>query len=438
MLNLILFFKEEYVKSRNFILASIILFLLLLNVTGCKKEKLAGEGKTITILSAIAQEEEVAKLEACFEAFTEKTGIKIEHEGTKEFENLIFVRTEAGNPPDIAMFPQPGSVITLARKGKLIKMNDKTVKNIKKNYSQGWIDLMTVDGTIYGVVHRVNIKSVVWYPKKAWKKAGWKTPKTWGDLEALCKEMVSKGETPWAVGIESGGATGWAATDWIEDIMLRTGGPEVYDQWVNHEIPFNDPVVKKAVEIMGKMWLTDGYAYGGKVNIPTTNFGDSPKVMFENPPKAWMHRQGNFITNFFPEEIQANLDEEVGVFAFPPIDPEWGTPVLGGGDVFVAFNDSPEIHQFMYYLSTSEAGEAWMKMGGSLFAYKDQNLNLYPSEINKELAKILINAKVFRFDGSDLMPSEVGAGSFWKEMVNYVTGKDVDKVLTDIEKSWPK
>jgi alpha-glucoside transport system substrate-binding protein len=424
-------------KRKIFGILIILFSILLIIVTGCKKESTEKTGGTITILSAIAQEEEEAKLTACFEAFTEKTGIKVEHEGTKEFENLIFVRAEAGNPPDIAMFPQPGSVIDLARKGKIVAMNDKTVKHIKKNYSQGWIDLMTVDGTIYGVVHRVNLKSVIWYPKKAWKKAGWKIPKTWDQLEKLCEEMVSKGETPWTVGIESGGATGWVATDWIEDIMLRTAGPEVYDKWVTHQIPFNDPAVKKAAEIMGKMWFTDGYVYGGKINIPTTNFGDAPKVMFEDPPKAWMHRQGNFITNFFPEDIQDNLDEEVGVFALPSIDKKWGTPVLGGGDVFVAFNDRPEIHEFMYYLTTSEAGEAWMQLGGSLFAYKDQDLKLYPSEINKELAKILINAKVFRFDGSDLMPSEVGAGSFWKEMVNYVTGKDLDKALNDIEKSWP-
>jgi alpha-glucoside transport system substrate-binding protein len=422
------------------ILGFFIIFLIFLFISslGCKKEAAKDMGGKITILSAIAQEEEVAKLEACFEAFTERTGVIIEHEGTKEFETLITVQAESGTPPDIAMFPQPGSVIDLARRGKLVAMNDETIKHIKKNYSQGWIDLMTVDGTIYGVVHRVNIKSVVWYPKKAWKKTGWKIPKTWDQLKKLCDEMVSKGETPWTIGIESGGATGWVATDWIEDIMLRTGGPEIYDKWVNHEIPFNDPAVKKAAEIMGEMWFTEGYTYGGKVNIPTTNFGDAPKVMFDDPPKAWMHRQGSFITNFFQEEIQANLDEEVGLFALPPIDPQWGTPVLGGGDVFVAFNDRPEIHEFMYYLTTSEAGEAWMKIGGSLFAYKDQNLKLYPSAINKELAKILINAKVFKFDGSDLMPSEVGAGSFWKEMVNYVTGKDLDKVLDDIEKSWPE
>lgn len=423
-------------KILRFLIIFFVVFLI--GSLGCKKKSAESMGKKITILSAIAQEEEESKLLACFDAFTKKTGIQIEHEGTKEFENLIFVRTEAGNPPDIAMFPQPGSVIDLARKGKLVPMDEKTVKHINKNYSQGWIDLMTVDGTIYGVVHRVNLKSVVWYPKKAWKKAGWKIPKTWDELKKLCDDMVAKGDTPWTVGIESGGATGWVATDWIEDIMLRTAGPEVYDEWVTHKIPFNDPAVKKAAELMGEMWFTKGYVYGGRVNIPTLNFGDAPKVMFDDPPKAWMHRQGNFITNFFPQEVQDNLDEEVGVFAFPSIDPKWGTPVLGGGDVFVAFNDRPEIHEFMYYLTTSEAGEAWMKIGGALFAYKDQNLNLYPTQINKELAKILINAKVFRFDGSDLMPSVVGSGSFWKEMVNYVTGKNLDKVLADIEKSWPK
>lgn len=423
------------------------LFLLLLSLFcllfafSCKKksEKDVMEGKMeISILGPIAQEEEVDKLEACFEAFTAKTGITIKYDGTKEFENTISVRVEAGNPPDIAMFPQPGYVINFAKQGKLIPMNDKTITNIKKNYSQGWIDLMTVDGTFYGVVHRVNLKSVVWYPKKAWEAKGWKVPKTWDELINLCKEMVAAGETPWAIGMESGGATGWVATDWIEDIMLRTAGPKVYDQWVNHEIPFNDPAVKKAAELMSEIWFTDGFVYGGKVNIPTANFGEISKVLFNDPPKAWMHRQGNFVTNWFPEEIMENFDEEVGVFALPAIDPQWGTPVLGGGDVFVTFNDRPEIHDFMYYLSTFEAGEPWAKIGGSLFAYKDQDFDVYPSMIDQELAKILVNAKVFRFDGSDLMPSEVGAGSFWKEMVNLVTGKDLDTVLDDIEKSWPE
>lgn len=424
--------------KRKALIVLLIVATLSFFVAGCKKSESKESGKVVTVLGPIAQDEEKEKLVSCFKPFEEQTGIKIEYEGTKEFESLIYVRAEAGNPPDIAMFPQPGGVINLARKGMLVPMTGGTLENINNNYSQGWIDLMTVDGTVFGVVHRVNLKSVVWYPKKAWEEKGWEIPSTWEELEALCDEMVAAGETPWSVGIESGGATGWVATDWVEDIMLRTAGPDVYDQWVKHEIPFNDPAVKTAVEYMADMWFTEGYVYGGKSNIPATNFGDAPKVMFDDPPKAWMHRQGNFVTNFFPQSVQDNLDEEVGVFALPPINEEYGTPVLGGGDLFVAFNDRPEIHQFMEYLTTSKAGESWQAAGGALFAYKDQDFDKYPSMIDRDLAKILVNAEVFRFDGSDMMPNEVGAGSFWKEMVNYITGKNIDRVLSDIDASWPE
>lgn len=428
-------------KSQGIIFYVLVVFAAVF-MFGCNKSKesVGGEKKTeveeITVLGSITGDE-LANLESCFDAYEEQTGIKIDYQGTKEFESLVQVRVEGGNAPDVAIFPQPGSVIRLVNQNKLVKMNDKTVKNVKNNYGQGWIDLMTINGSIYGVVHKVSIKSCVWYPKKAWEKAGWKVPETWAELEALCEQMVAQGETPWAVGIESGGATGWVATDWVEDIMLRQAGPELYDRWISHDILFSDDAVKKSVQTMGDMWLTKGYAYGGPSNIPTTGFGDAAKMLFEEHPKAWMHRQADFIINFFPDHIKNNLDEEVGVFALPSIDPRFGTPVLGGGDMFVAFKDTPEVHDFMYYISTGESGQAWAKKGGALFAHKDQDLEAYPTEVNKNLAKILMEAKVFRFDASDLMPAEVGAGSFWNEMVEYVNGKDIDMVLNDIDTSWP-
>lgn len=419
------------------LLVSVLVLMAIPAMVACNK-KADIKGKEITVLGPIAGAE-TPPLEACFKAFEAKTGVKVKYEGTKEFENLIHVRVQGGNPPDVAMFPQPGNVIKFARDNKLIKLNDETAANVKKNYAQGWVDLMTVDGTLYGVVHRVNMKSVVWYPKKAWEKAGWPIPKTWDELKKLCDDMVKKGETPWAVGIESGGATGWVATDWMEDIMLRTAGPEVYDKWVKHEIPFNDPAVVKAGKVMEEMWKTKGYAFGGPNYIATTSFGDAAKILFaKGKPKAWMHRQGNFITNFLPEDIKKNLDQELGVFALPSIDPKYGNPVLGGGDVFVAFKDRPEVAAFLQFMSTGEAAEPWAKLGGALFAYKDQNLAAYPTEIDRNLAKVLMDAKVFRFDGSDMMPSAVGAGTFWSEMTRWVAGKDLEKALADIEKSWPK
>jgi alpha-glucoside transport system substrate-binding protein len=344
---------------------------------------------------------------------------------------------EGGNPPDIAGLPQPGLMVNFASQGKLVPMWDSLKATVEKNYAPVWKDLGSYEGVPYGVFHRVNAKSFVWYPKKAWEKAGYEVPTTWNELIALMDKMVANGHTPWTIGIESGGATGWVGTDWIEDIMLRTVGPDVYDKWVNHEIPFNAPEVKAAFDVLGKIWLNPKYVYGGTNTILTSSFTDSPRVMFDNPPKAWMHRQGNFVTGFLQDNIQANLEEEVGVFPLPSINEEFGIPVLGGGDQFVVFNDRPEVRQFMEFLATWESGELWAKAGGALFPYLNQDLNAYPNEIERSLAEALVNAKVFRFDASDLMPAQVGAGTFWTGIVDWVNGESTTSMLNEVEKSWP-
>ncbi len=422
---------------------SLVIVVLLIAAgvafAGGKQEKAAAgsEKKVVTVFGAFI-DQEARRFEAAIAPFEQRTGVDVQYEASKEFETLIFVRVEGGNPPDVAALPQPGLMNTFADRGVLVPLGEDVVKEIKANYAPVWLDLGSYKNTPYGVFHRVNMKSLVWYPKKAWDAAGFAKPKTWQELEALENKMIGNGEVPWTVGFESGGATGWVGTDWVEDIMLRTAGPQVYDQWVAHQIPFNDRRVKNAVEIMGKRLRDPKYVYGGPQYVLTTNFGDAPNVMFENPPKAWMHRQGNFITGFFPDDIQANLDQEVGLFGFPQIDPQWGTPALGGGDQFVMFNDRPEVREFLKFLATWESGVAWAKAGGALFPYKNQDLSAYPTELERAQAELLLNAKVFRFDASDLMPAEVGAGTFWTGMVDYVSGVSVDKVLDDIEASWPK
>lgn len=405
---------------------------------GAKEENAAASGKKVIRIQGAFVEPEAARFEECLKAFEEKTGIDVVYEGSKEFETQILVQAEAGTPPDVAALPQPGLMRNFAKRGFLTPLSADVVKKIDTNYTSAWKDLGSYNGKVYGVFHRVNAKSFVWYPKKAFEAKGYKIPKTWDDLKALSDQIVADGGVPWSIGIESGAATGWAATDWMEDIMLRTAGPQVYDKWVNHEIKFNDPAVKKAAQIMMDIWMNPKYTLGGPTNILTTNFGDAVKPLFENPPKAWLHRQGNFITGFMPENIQANLDEEVGVFALPEINPKWGTPVLGGGDQFVAFNDRPEVMQLMAFLTTWESAAPWAKAGGALFPYKDTNFDDYSSAIDKALAKILVNAKVFRFDGSDNMPAEVGAGTFWTGMADMVGGVSIDKVLKQIDDSWPK
>ncbi|WP_422479637.1 ABC transporter substrate-binding protein [Pleomorphochaeta sp. DL1XJH-081] len=401
-----------------------------------QKDAAASDEKTVMVFGAFV-DEEARRFEEAIKPFEERTGIDVVYEGSKDFETLISVRVEGGNPPDIAGLPQPGLMVNFASQGKLVPMWDSLLKTVDENYAPVWKDLGSYEGVPYGVFHRVNAKSFVWYPKKAWARAGYEVPTTWNEMIALMDKMVANGHTPWSVGIESGGATGWVGTDWIEDIMLRTAGPEVYDKWVNHEIPFDAPEVKEAFDILGDIWLNPKYVYGGTNTILTTSFSDSPRSMFDNPPKSWMHRQGNFVTGFLQDDIQANLEEEVGVFPLPAINDEFGIPVLGGGDQFVVFNDRPEVRQFMEFLATWESGELWAKAGGALFPYLNQDLDAYPNAIEKSLAEALVNAKVFRFDASDLMPAQVGAGSFWTGIVDWVNGKSTDAMLDTVEKSWP-
>ncbi len=411
----------------------------LSTVVGCKKSSSPAEdSKTIRIFGNF-RGEEAARFDEIIKVFNAKTGFNVVYEGSPEFETQILVQAEAGTPPDIAALPQPGLMKNFARRGYIKPLSDKIVTKVNENYAPVWRELGTAeDGKVYGVFHRISAKSFVWYPKKAWDAKGYTVPKTWDELVALEDKMVANGDTPWSIGFEAGTSSGWVGTDWLEDLMLRSAGPAVYDKWVNHEIAFDDPEVKKALGYMGDIMLNEKYVYGGSTNILTTSFGDAITPIYQNPPKAFMNRQGNFITGFMPEAVQANLEEEVGVFALPAINPKYGTPVLGSGDQFVIFNEKPGVNEFLEFLTSWEACAPWAKIGGAIFPHKNQNLDDYGNSIERDLARIVVNATVFRFDGSDLMPAEVGAGTFWTGMVDYVSGKDADTVLSDVEKSWPK
>ncbi|MEM7797243.1 MAG: ABC transporter substrate-binding protein, partial [Cyanobacteria bacterium P01_C01_bin.118] len=271
---------------------------------------------------------------------------------------------------------------------------------------------------------------------KAMEAQGWTVPTTWDEMLALSDQIVAAGVNPWCVGLESGDATGWPGTDWIEDIMLRTAGPEVYDQWLNHEIPFNDAAVQTAFEEFGNIVLNETYVVGGTTGTISTPFGDAPQGLFGDTPTCYLHRQANFIASFFPEDV--NLEEEVDIFLLPGIDPAYGTPVLVAGDVFGMFNNTPEAQALMQYLATPTPHEIWAGLGGFLSSHKQVSLDAYPDALSRKQAEFLSNAETVRFDGSDMMPGAVGTGTFWSGVVDYVAGTPVEEVLDDIEASWPE
>lgn len=410
---------------------------------GFLERALKGEfaGTTVTFDGPFVDADEV-KFNESVKEFEEATGIDINYVGNKEFEGTIVTRVEAGNAPDVADFPQPGLLSNLSRKGYVIDISTFIPDEwLKAQYNQSWLDMAMVPGTsgdiVGGVWYRFNGKSLVWYPKDDFEASGYQIPTTWDELLALSDQIAADGDTPWCVGIGSGVATGWPATDWMEEVMLRTTSLENYDKWVTGELGFTSPEVKKAAETLAGVWFKEGYVYGGRDSIVSTTFDASPLPMFEEPPKCWLHKQGNFVTGFFPEGAQEGVD--YAFFYLPPIDPAYGKPFLVAGDIVAMFSDRPEVKALVEYITTPQSAIGWLETGGALATHLGATPEMYGMPMERGIAELVVQATSFRFDASDLMPGEVGAGSFWKGMTDWVSGaSDLDTVLQEIDESWPK
>jgi alpha-glucoside transport system substrate-binding protein len=404
--------------------------------------RLAGEtvsnlaGQTVTILT-VASDEQVALFEKSLQQIEERTGVDVVVESSSDFETLAITRAESGDPPGIYAFPQPGLMAELARRGFLVDLNQFLADDyLRQQYKQTWLDMGTVDGVLVGVWHEASVKSLVWYSKKSFDELGLEAPQTWDELLGITEKLAVNGFTPWCIGIESGVATGWPGSDWIEDIMLRTVKPEVYDQWVTGQLPFSSPEVLQAFELMGQIWLEPVFVAGGSEAIAKTNFLDAVQPLFDNPPGCLMHRQASFISFVFPEGVEYGVG--VDYFYLPPIDEAIsGRPVLIAGSVFSLAKDTPAGRVVMEYMTTGDSVRAEVESGGVLAPHNDVPLAWYPDEVQRGYAQILEDADTVRFDGSDLMPAQVGAGSFWTGIVDYVNGADLDTVLKTIEASWP-
>ena len=400
-------------------------------------------GKTVTVYTSVVAPEDKPHKDS-YVLFTECTGAKVTYEGSKEFEAQLVVRVRSGNPPDIAFVPQPGLLKTLVEDtGKVKEAPKSVVDNIDKWLGDDWKKYVTVDGKVYAGPLDANVKSFVWYSPSMFEENGWAIPTTWDEMITLSDTIAASGIKPWCAGIESGEATGWPATDWLEDVLLRSAGPDVYDQWVDHTIPFNDPQVEEGLDEVGGILRNDKFVNGGigdVKSIATTTFQEGGLPILDG--KCAMHRQASFQAANWPDGTEIGETGDIYAFYLPPMSEEFGKPVLGAGNFAVAFDDRPEVQAFQTYLTSdtwaNEKGKA-TPGGGFVSANKGLDVANVASPIDKLSVEILQDPDaVFRFDGSDLMPGAVGAGSFWKEMTAWIAqGKSTKEVLDSIEGSWP-
>jgi alpha-glucoside transport system substrate-binding protein len=331
----------------------------------------------------------------------------------------------------------------MVKSGKVAKPPAAVEANVDKYWNKAWKAYGTVNGTFYAAPMSANMKSLVWYSPKAFSSAGYQVPTTWDAMMALSTTIANSGKgKPWCGGISSGTATGWPATDWLEQVVLRTGGGDVYDKWVKHEIKFNSPEVTGAMQQVQGWMLNPKFVNGGfgdVKSIATTTFQDAGKPILTG--NCWMLQQASFYGAQWPKGTKVAADGDVFAFYLPPISGSVPTPVVGGGEFVTAFASRPEVQAVQTYLSTPEWHTSRIKVAtGWVSANQGADQNAYTDPIDKLSAKYLTDPNAtFRFDASDLMPAAVGAGQEWKSMTAwFAQGKSIQQTATDIDNAWPQ
>jgi alpha-glucoside transport system substrate-binding protein len=392
------------------------------------------------------------------DAYNEATGADITFTGSDDFEAQLRIRVDGGDPPAVAFTPQPGTICDFAEEGALVSLEDMgfDIDEMRENHSAYWVGLgQCEDGNHYGIPWFPNFKSIVFYHEPTFEEMGYEIPETWDDMVELSQQIVDDGMTPWCMGWESGGATGWPGTDWIEDIVVRQSGAEVYQQWYTNEIPFNDPQIVQAFDTFAEIFKADGFVLGGAENAAGVAFSDSPGPLFSDPPGCLMLKQGSFIANFFVDQpdYEPGDEDNIKTFPFPSIDGNVGA--MGGGDTLIVFDGSGDIPDVIRdWISPEWQCTLASPQGGGIAAFgghgvdgverlpghKDVDPNCYDTEQSQAFAEAVTDAlaaNAFVFDASDLMPPAVGQGTFWEAMVDWSRGASSQEVTDRVQASWP-
>ncbi|MBK6792382.1 MAG: carbohydrate ABC transporter substrate-binding protein [Anaerolineales bacterium] len=386
-----------------------------------------GDGK-VEIFGGYGEAQAAAFQQALTE-WGEANGIEVTFTSLASFDTDIKVKIEAGQEPDIAMWPQPGGLKALAADN-LVPLDEVIDVSIPQStLVPGWDTLAVVDGKLYGLPVSANQKSLVFYNPSAFEANGYSVPTNDAELVALEAKIIADGAgSPWCAGIESGGATGWPFTDWMEQYVLSLNGPEVYAQWISGEVDFASPEITAAADLVSARLLAEGQVNGGGVAMATTSFGDNA-ALFANGAaegQCFMLRQGSFIVSFMPEDIQAEVKagdySHLDVFPIPT--PEGGQAgVIGGGDLAAVFQGhvDQDVAKVAAFIFSPEVLK-YQVATGDLSPHKTFDSSLYPNEMQRKIGEALANAAVFGFDASDQMPAEVNA-EFWAAGTDFVAGR---------------
>jgi alpha-glucoside transport system substrate-binding protein len=352
--------------------------------------------------------------------FEKRTGAKVTFVPAQDpIINFLGSKIAGGQPPDVALLPQPGAIKQAVDKKWAKPLGPEAIAELQKNYSQGWQDIGKVGGKQYGVYYKAANKSLIWYNAKVFANAGAKEPKTWAQLLTTAQTVYDSGVTPFSIA----GADGWPLTDWFENVYLSQAGPEKYDALAQHKIKWTDPSVKEALTTLAQIWGKKAYIAGGQNGALQTEFPASVTQTFTggDQPKSAMVYEGDFVQVNIGE-TKAKVGTDAKVFPFPAVGST--SPVVSGGDAAVILKNSKAAQALATFLASPDAATIQAKLGGYLSPNKNVPDSAYPNAVQRTIAKSLIAAgDDFRFDMSDQAPQSFGGTpgkGEWKDLQDFL------------------
>ena len=421
-------------------LAGLLAVLILAIAAGCGGGDEEGGGETSTGGSAASNVSgsvtiladwtgpEGDSFKAVLDGFKEKyPNVNAKYRPSTNIAQDLSTAIEGGAPPDLAAVPNPGLTADYQSRGAL-KPLDFMKDTITSNFSQDWVDLGTIDGTLYGFFFKGANKSTIWFNKHAFDDAGVQPPKTWDELTTDAQTIKASGLPAWAIGA----ANGWVLTDLFENIYVRSAGKDKYHQLTDHEIPWTDQSVKDALQMMADIFNDTDNIFGGRDGALQTDFPTSVSAVFASPPKAAMIAEGDFVPGVVAGQSDAKPNVDYDFFDFPSINGS-ASVVVGGGNEVIMFKDSPASEALAEYLASPEAGEIWAKRGGFASPNKNVSADAYPDEMTKRVESPVATAENFVFDMSDLAPAQFGSTDEFTILQDFFKNPDVDATAKKLE-----
>lgn len=378
--------------------------------------ELAPDGRVRIVVGQWPAEDQAAFREVVA-AWERETGGKVETEIVPDLATVLRTRIEGGAPPDIAILPNASQMTSLATDGKIQPLDTfLDMEQFRHDYSKTWESAGSAKGKLYGLVIRVTSKDTVWYSPREFQSRGWQVPQVWDELLQLSDDIAKTGTSPWSVGMESQSTSGWPGSDWFQELYLKSCGPERYDMWVRHQLPWTDQSVKGTFQSFGHIlhaeaWTPNGprsFIHGGPSGAIATNWRDASRLPFQNPPKAFMYFQGAFVQPELLKQFpQAKAGQDYDFFGFPDMNPEYSGAITGEAEMATLITTTEASKSLMRFMSQAKVWEPWIKRGGLVSPNKSIDRLIYPDPVAQKLADQLADPVIFRLDANDQMPAKV-------------------------------